>query len=144
MDENLTMSSILDKPLTYLASPYMDDSVAIREQRYDAAVETTVALLKRGRYVFSPIVFCHPMALQYDLPKDSNFWVDYNKAMIAGCGELYVLCINGIDTSVGVNREIIMAETLGVPMLFIEQPDVKGKIPFISPRKARVTWGVKI
>ena len=144
MDENLTMSSILDKPLTYLASPYMDDSVAIREQRYDAAVATTVELLRRGKHIFSPIVFCHPMALEYDLPKDSDYWIGYNEAMLKRCDELYVLCINGIDTSVGVNREIIIAEASSIPMLFVERVDVNGNVPFISPRRARVTWGVKI
>ena len=144
MNENLTTASILDKDLIYLDSPYMDDSEILREQRYDDEVATTVELLRRGKHVFSPIVFCHPMSLQYDLPKDSDFWVAYNKTMLGACSELYILCINGVDKSIGVHREIILAESLEIPMIFIERPDIKGNLHFISPRRARVTWGVKI
>ena len=128
----------------YLASPYMHDNISIREVRYNEAVEATVALIKRGRHVFSPIVFCHPMAMRHSLPKDSDFWIGYNEGMLKRCDELYVLCINGIDTSVGVNREIIIAEAESIPMLFVESLNVKGDVYFISPRKARITWGVKI
>ena len=134
----------MDSSLIYLASPYMDDCELIRKKRYLEVAEVTAALIKRGRHVFSPIVFCHPMALKYDLPKDYDFWIGYNEAMLKVCNALYVLCINGIDTSVGVNREIIIAEAESIPILFIERLIIRGKIPFISPRRARITWGVKI
>ena len=139
-----------DSSLIYLASPYMDDCELIRKRRYLEATEVTAALIGRGRHVFSPIVFCHPIALEYDRPKDSDYWISYNESMLKRCDDLYVLCINGVDTSVGVNREIIIAEEASIPMLFIERlaattfSNVKGDLPFISPRRARVTWGVKI
>ena len=151
MEDKLTEKSIakmraelVAPPLIYLASPYMHDSEVIREKRYLEAAEDTAALIRMGGHMFSPIVHCHPMALKYDLPKDSDYWIGYNEAMLKVCDELYVLCTNGIDISTGVHREIIIADAKGMPVSFIERLNSKGDIPFISQRKARVTWGVKI
>jgi len=74
-------------------------------QRYIEAMRATTYLLKKGIWVFSPIVHCHPM----DLPRDYEFWQAYNKAMLSEADGLYVLIIEGWEKSRGVTDEISFA-----------------------------------
>lgn len=63
--------------MIYLASPYSDPDPAVREQRYEAACAATVAMLRAGHVVFSPIVHSHPL-VAYGLPTDWAFWQRVN------------------------------------------------------------------
>ena len=144
MEDKLTAPWQPTKSLIFLASPYSHESAKVREIRYNDALEITTAILRRGRFIFSPIVFCHHIALQHKLPKDAAYWEAYNEAMLKVCDELYILCINGIDTSKGVHREIILAESISMRRTFVEKSLVSGDVSFISPRRARITWRVQI
>lgn len=90
----------------YLISPYSHSDESVREERYDAAVDATAALIKRGNIVFSPIVHCHPLALKHSLPKDHVYWKKYDQAFIEWADVGYVLRIPGWKGSLGVMSDI--------------------------------------
>ena len=69
----------------YLATPYSmmpGDEAHSLQWRYDEARRITAALLQMGTWVFSPIVHCHPLVQDNNLPTGFEFWNAYDATMI--------------------------------------------------------------
>lgn len=98
----------------YLASPYSSGDSKIMHARADAAMAFTAHHLSEGFHIYSPIVHCHEMANRFDLPRDFDFWMTYNYAMLAKASQLWVLALDGWDASRGVLAEIEMATKLSI------------------------------
>lgn len=107
--------------MIYLASPYSDSDPSIVEKRFKLASQATVIALNRGEIIYSPIVHCHQLAIDYDLPKTFDFWQSYNFGMINHCTTVFVLAIDGWDKSVGVAGEIEYAKKKGKPVVFVDE-----------------------
>jgi len=90
----------------YLASPYTHESLEVMEGRYAAALHCLQWLIKRRIWVYSPIVHCHHVAINYVMPKDNDFWKEYNREMLDEASGLIILKIDGTAISVGVQDEI--------------------------------------
>ena|SRR5258708_35666640 len=103
----------------YLASPYMDKDPAIMLERFTAAQNCLAWLLKHKIWTYSPIVHYHQLALDYDLPPDHEFWLDYDRAMILSSDGVYVLCISGCKESRGVTGEIEFAKTKNLSITYV-------------------------
>jgi len=103
----------------YLASPYSGTHNE-QEFRFQAAEKTVAQLLRKGIMVYSPIVHCHTLAKNHDLPQGFGFWSRYNYALLAKASELRVLKLSGHSTSRGVAGEIAFAESCNIPVTFME------------------------
>ncbi len=104
----------------YLASPYSSPEQAVRDYRHRLAWQFTSSHLKRGRAIFSPIV--NGVALTENGSRIWGFvhWQDYDLSFLQHWAtELWVLCIDGWKDSVGVRKEIRVAESLGLPVKYI-------------------------
>lgn len=112
------MKHTFDKPL-YLASPYTDPDDKIREIRYHQAMHAVAHLLKLGHIVFSPIVHCHELAKQHDLPKDISFWWRYNRAMLHNSSSLWILTLDGWRSSKGIKKEAAYAIQRKLPIHYL-------------------------
>lgn len=104
--------------MIYLASPYSDPSPIVREHRFEVAQYFTAYWLKRGTIVFSPIVYCHDLAIAHSLPTDFAFWQNFNEKMLNRATELWVLRLPGWENSIGVNSEILRASALALPVTY--------------------------
>lgn len=109
----------MGKPLVYLASPYSHASREVMVERYEAICAVAARLMAKGVYLFSPIAHTHAIAAKGNLPGDFKFWEQYDRTMLAACGELWVCMIDGWRESKGVNAEIKIAEELGLPVRYI-------------------------
>lgn len=109
--------------LIYLACPYSHPDPAVRRARFDAANLCAATLMRAGVFVFSPISHTHPIAEVGDLPLSWDFWEPYDRLMIAACGALYVLTLDGWRESRGVSAEIAIARELGLSISYLE-PEV--------------------
>ena len=109
-----------ENKMKYLASPYSHPSKHIRMLRYINARACVGHFLLLRDWVYSPIVHCHPLALEEELPTDAAFWEDYNQNMMDRAAALYVLKLPGWDTSIGVDMEITYAARLGLPISYVE------------------------
>lgn len=98
----------------YVASPYTDPDPAVMHERFVLARYYTAWCLANGEYVYSPIIHCHELACEFQLPRDYAFWRDYNRAMLGGASELRILCIPGHKESTGVRGEVWHARELGM------------------------------
>lgn len=106
--------------MIYLASPYSHKSSTIVDTRYKLAMCCASNLIKKGLFVWSPIVHCHEMAKLYGMPTDAKFWMQYNFDFIRHSEAVFVLKIEGWDKSVGVAEEIVCANNLFIPIKYVD------------------------
>ena len=99
----------------YLASPYTHKDHDVMEERYQQVMRYSAQMLRDGKHNYSPIVHCHEMAKAHDLPREFDFWVDYNKSMLEQAKDLYVLALEGWQESVGIKAEIELAKAMLIP-----------------------------
>jgi len=109
----------------YLASPYSAPDPEIRETRYQLAEHATAILLRVGVAVYSPIVHCHTLAKNHDLPGDFAFWEKYNYRMLSAARKLLVLKLPGWSESIGVRAEIQYAHTHYKEILYYDYEMMK-------------------
>ena len=97
----------------YLACPYSDPNRKVMEKRFKEVTTAAGILIKKGYTVFSPITHCHLIAQMCNLPTGANFWVEYDRAFLEWCDEVWVLRLVGHLDSIGVRREYKIARALG-------------------------------
>jgi hypothetical protein len=110
------------KSIIYLACPYTNPDVVVREQRFQAATQAAASLIGRGYIVYSPITMTHPIDMVFagdSATLGSEYWVIFDEAFMDLCSELVVLKLNGWDRSAGIQREIKYFEAQGKPVRFI-------------------------
>ena len=92
----------------YLASPYSDRDSTVEAYRYQEAMRFCAEQMtsRPHIHIFSPIVYGHQMAKQYDLPGDAAWWQNFNLKFMNNCSQMWVLKLPGWDTSLGVTAEI--------------------------------------
>jgi nucleoside 2-deoxyribosyltransferase len=128
--------------MIYLASPYSDPDVTVREQRFREACRATAWLVQAGHAVFSPVVQGHPLA-DLGLPTDWCFWESRDRDHLARCDEMAVLMIEGWFRSTGVAAEIQIAGELGKPVWYLP-PKRLAVRPSWAPTLAQVAKMARI
>ena len=109
--------------IIYLACPYTDASVDVRELRFNAATRAAAALIKQGHIVFSPITMSHPIDVVLAGERGtlgSDFWVAFDEAFMSFCSEMAILRIQGWDESPGIIRERKFFESRALPVWFVD------------------------
>ncbi len=106
--------------MIYLASPYSDVDTNIMRQRFEQICKIAARLMAEGHVIFSPIAHTHPIVVAGALPTGFDYWRQFDEEFIAACTELWVVMIEGWNTSVGVQAELRIAERLGKPVRFID------------------------
>jgi len=105
--------------LIYLASPYSHPDPAVRLQRFETVCKVAGDLMRNGHHIFSPIAHTHPIAVKGDLPLGFDYWEQFDRKVIAACGALWVVMMDGWRESKGVKAEIGIADELGIPVKYI-------------------------
>lgn len=108
----------------YLASQYTAPTKRKMHENFLDALHAKAWLLQQRHWVYSPIVHCHETARLHELPTNFEFWIDYNNAMIEASKGIIVLMTDGWKQSKGVKAEMIFAENLKLPRLWIA-PSIK-------------------
>ena len=111
----------MSKPtMIYLASPYSHPLAEMRQRRFEAVCKAAAKLMGMGLHVFSPIAHTHPIALAGDLPKDWDYWEQYDRAMLKACSKVIVLQLPGWQDSKGVTAEVSIALDMGLEVEWME------------------------
>lgn len=107
----------------YLATPYSHDDPEIREKRFLNVTKMAGIIMAKGHIVYSPITQSHLIAKMHDLPVDWEYWKKVDTSFIEWCEELWVFRQPGVDESVGVTEEILIANKLNKPVRMIGETD---------------------
>ena len=106
--------------LHYLASPYSHPDPAVMEERRVAACRKAWELIASGLAVISPIARNVAMIGVAGCAAGWERWREQGSAVLAACGKVLVLRLPGYEQSVGVAAEIAIAESLVIPVEYIE------------------------
>lgn len=106
--------------MLYIASPFSHPDPAIRKQRYLDVCKFTATKVLEGFVAYAPIV--HGYHLTPYIGTDWDAWSNVCLGMLDKTTELYVLKLEGWETSVGVREEIEYAKDLGLPITYIDWP----------------------
>jgi len=107
--------------MIYIASPYSDKSFAVREKRHRSVEALTAFLLRNKVWCFSPIVHCHELATQHEMPTDHAYWKEYDEHMLSISTAILVHEQEGWENSVGVTEEIKYANSINLRLFFYDQ-----------------------
>jgi len=110
-----------DNTLIYLASPYSHREEDVRDLRFRAVSSITSDMMRLGLQVYSPIAHNHPIAVQYNLPKEVDFWWNHNRIILERCDVLAVFALESWENSKGVAKEIALAKEIGLPIIPIHR-----------------------
>lgn len=114
--------------MIYLAQPYSHPDEKIMHQRYLSGLYWCHKL--RDRYVYSPIVHWHNVAIAHSMPTEATFWLDLNFHMIELSRAMYVLQLDGWQDSKGLYEEVNYCEKAGKATFAIRD----GEIYSVTPR----------
>lgn len=101
-----TLEAMQAAGVYYLASPYSHPDFATKDARAAAAQSYSGRILSVGIKNFSPIAYCHPLALRFKLPTDADWWWEFNLAFMEMSAGLIIAQIDGWQDSYGVKLEL--------------------------------------
>lgn len=123
----------------YIASPYTHSDPDVMQARYEAVVAYTAAMFENKELCFSPIVHCHPLAIVANLPRDIDFWQQYDTIMVSQASELHMLRLPNWAESKGCQFECDLAGKLGIPIKYVSTGEIYEKCKHIEGVTA--LWG---
>ena len=91
--------------MIYLASPYTHPDQDVMDKRYDQVAGYCATYAEQHLVIYSPIAHWHPIAKQFKLPREAQYWRFHNREMIQLCRELWVLGLAGWKISVGIEED---------------------------------------
>ena len=106
--------------MVYLASPYSHEYPSVMQRRFESVCKVAAALMAQGVIVFSPIAHTHPIAVQGSLPRGWEYWEKFDTDFIQASESMVVAMMPGWKESKGVQAEILIAERLGKPIVYME------------------------
>lgn len=109
----------MDEPIIYLGSPYSDEFLVTRIDRFNDAVLAAAYLISNGTVVYSPIAHSHPIAMAVDIGIGWETWRKIDLTMLAICSELCVLKLHGWEQSTGLTYEIEKANEWNIKITYL-------------------------
>lgn len=108
----------------YLATPHNHPDPQIRDQRFQAAQLAAVTVFAEQIPVYSPIAHWHPISITHDLPHGWNYWKQQDEAMLSCALEMWIILIDGWQTSKGIAAEQKLCRPLNKPIRWIDPEDL--------------------
>jgi hypothetical protein len=116
-----TADSDQNRPeIIYLASRYSDKDCAVRHQRFKAAIIAAYELIRHGHVVYSPVVHSHTICEWTGHNPLDPMWYEQAEAMLRVCTKMVVLRTPKWEESAGIQRELMVARGLGIPIEFMD------------------------
>lgn len=105
--------------LTYLAAPYYHADPEIPKQRMITFYQIDAALSAQGLMLVSPL-YKVETAKHGEIPDTFNFWERYCYEMLAVCGEMIIILMDGWNKSSGVKAEIKYCQEHQIPIRYYD------------------------
>ncbi len=100
--------------MIYLAGPFTHDDHIVMAERAHRHGVFAVHCATKGHVVYSPIAAWDKWSSGYGLPMDPEFWRRMSLGMLRVACELWVLRLDGHESSVGLQDEIRFAKNYGI------------------------------
>jgi hypothetical protein len=110
----------------YLACPYSHPNPRVRAFRFGMANRAAAKLILEGHTVFSPLSHSHPIAETGLIGPHDPTWYQQDLEFLRLCSELRVLCLSGWRESRGVLAEVVAADRLFIPVVYLPESYARG------------------
>jgi len=118
--ERKPMAILPEGGLAYLATPYTNYPDGI-EIAFREASRLCAELLRADVAAYSPIAHCHPLAIHGDMDAlDRDFWLGYQRKMMARCDALIVATMASWEQSLGIQYEVQFFAAAGRPIFHLD------------------------
>ncbi len=128
-----------------IVGPYGHADEAIKQMRAKKIATACINLLAQGKVGMSPLAY--GLGLRHvadsELPDNYQNWDHFCRTLVSACSEVYVLNLEGWDTSTGVRDEINTAHARRIPVYLVNQDTLK-VIHQIFPEKMTLSEARKI
>lgn len=111
--------------MIYLASPYSHPDPAVRQTRYELVLGACAVLAQHKIPCYCPIALWHPVAKEYDLPGDADFWWRQDRAFLDACSEGWFLNFSGAKDSLGMKEEEKYLLSNFKPVIWLEPDEIR-------------------
>ena len=119
----------MERIIAYIAGPYGHESQAVVNQRYGQHSSATARIFENVPEVdpYSPISWTHNLQRFLSRRKvPDEVWYEFDERFLRRFADVVlVLMLDGWERSVGVKREVKLAEKLGIPVLYAKLVDVE-------------------
>lgn len=105
--------------MKYIAAPYTHADKDVIQKRIELVYKTIYFYTLKGEHATSPL-FMHEIATRYNIDGSYGFWQKYCLDLLSRCDEMLVLCIDGWETSVGVQAEIKYCEDNDINIIYVK------------------------
>lgn len=106
-----------------IVGPYGHKDEVIKQMRAKKIAEACINLLAHGKVGVSPLAY--GLGLRHvagsELPDNYQNWDNFCRTLVSACSEVYVLNLEGWDTSTGVADEIKTAIEKGLSVYLVDQ-----------------------
>lgn len=119
--------------MLFISSPFSHKDKAIENARVEEVNKYIAELTSQGFHVFSPITYGTTILKYKKLPSDWKFWKDFCEAFLEKCEEMWVLKLDGWDTSEGVAAEIQFAIENNIKIKYIEVDKKSENVKTVKP-----------
>jgi hypothetical protein len=131
----------------YLAAPYTHPDIVVCNERARYASMACGRLMQKGYSVYSPITHGHALLdhIPARLSQSHAFWMKQCFAMLKHCAVLIVLPIAGWRESRGIEMEMLLAQSLHIPIMMAQDRWMidKGLMEDMSGQEAAENgWGL--
>lgn len=127
--------------LMYLAGPYSHSYAKIKDDRLHAHIDAAHYLnIVFNIFTIEPIATSVMTERRYGIGSGYDYWQAKDRRYIDASEGVIVLCMEGVDQSVGTNDEIFYARRIGKPIYYF---DSKYHV-FISEKTAVELYNVRI
>jgi len=106
-----------------ISSPYSHPDVTVKIKRVERLAKYIDAEIKKGNFVFSPVLYGLTVLKYVDGKDDWPTWKAFCENAILSSKELWVLKFDGWDKSAGVSGEILFATLNKIPIKYIDIED---------------------
>lgn len=114
-----------DNFLYYLAAPYSHPDKAVIDERMEIFCKVDARLIDAGYHTVSPLSKHFILNYGYNLGGDWAYWGEYSKKLLSLCHAMFVICIDGWETSVGVLEEIKLARQLNIEVIYLDTNGIR-------------------
>ncbi len=99
----------------FISLPYTHDDKEVMYWRANHARDMMVQITRDGNSPVCPVVIGLDI-LRHDpqITMSYDEWLDFSLTYMQGCDEMWLLCIDGHEKSVGVSEEIKLAISMGI------------------------------
>lgn len=113
--------------LVYLACPYSNNDPEIVKSNIQTFCKIDALLISQGYFTVSPLLK-HFVLHHQNIPGTWEYWKNYAYELLSNCTEMFVICLPGWETSVGVQAEIEYCQKRGKPIVYLNPDDCVDKI----------------